>query len=65
MSFTRQLCRCGMYFIFLKTKKGKAMPVDIETTSPEDDESTLFDIRRHRSHYVSCPYGNEFRKGKN
>lgn len=52
-------CRgCGKEIIFMPTKGGKFMPVDLETY----DGTTLFDSKRHVSHFATCPKGKEFRK---
>lgn len=46
-------CRsCGAEIVWLKTAAGKNMPVDAETFETGDE---LFDIKRHTSHFATCP----------
>jgi hypothetical protein len=48
---------CGADIKWLRTSKGKRMPVDLETTEPGDE---AFDYKRHRSHFASCPNAAEW-----
>lgn len=55
-------CRgCGKEIIFIPTRGGKMMPIDIET----HDGGTLFDPKKHVSHFATCPMAKEFRKERN
>lgn len=46
-------CRgCGATIVFLPTRKGKRMPVDVASVAEGDTE---FDYSRHSSHFSSCP----------
>lgn len=53
---------CGKGIVWLKTKAGNNMPVDIETTIKEDTE---FDPKRHISHFATCSQANMFRRKTN
>ena len=54
-------CRgCGKEIMFIPTKTGKMMPIDLETY----DGGTLFDASKHTSHFATCPQAKEFRKDK-
>lgn len=58
----RRIVRCSSCrarIIWLKTSKGKNMPVDADTVEPEDNE---FDPSRHTSHFATCPNANQHRK---
>lgn len=48
---------CGAEIWFVKTKKGKYIPVDDD---PEGE--TEFDRERMRCHFDSCPDAEKFRK---
>ncbi len=53
--------------VFLKTKKGKWMPVNVVPTEsgfrgPNAGE-TKFIYGEHQPHFVTCPCAGEFRKG--
>ena len=50
---------CGKEITFLRTDKGKAIPVNKETTDVADE---YFDRDRHVSHFADCPEANRFRK---
>lgn len=55
-------CRsCGQYVVFLPTKSGKNMPVDVDTV---DEADTEFDHKRHVSHFATCNDPARFRKPK-
>jgi len=51
-------CRsCKQQIVWLKTAKGKSMPVDYSAQRGNDDarDHVLFDIDRHVSHFKTCP----------
>jgi len=53
-------CRsCGRRIVFVKTKKGRTMPVDASTATPGDQ---VFDPDRHRSHFATCGAADRHRK---
>lgn len=52
---------CGKPIVWFRTKAGKRMPVDAETTQPNDAEHQL-DLARHRSHFATCPNADRHRK---
>lgn len=55
-------CRsCDRAMVYLKTAKGKRIPVDALTVG-EDDHT--FDAKRHTTHFVTCPDADKFRKQK-
>ena len=55
-------CRsCGAPIVWFCTKNGKRMPVDAETTQPTDAEHQL-DLKRHRSHFSTCPDADKHRR---
>ena len=55
-----QKCRsCGADVIFIRTKKGKLMPVDAATVEREDYD---FDAARHVSHFATCPDAAKHRR---
>lgn len=55
-------CRsCGKPVVWFRTKAGKRMPVDAETTKPTDAEHQL-DLGRHVSHFSTCPEADKWRK---
>lgn len=54
-------CRaCGEEIIFMPTKAGKLIPVNADTY----DYSKLFDIKKHTSHFATCPQAKQFRSSK-
>ena len=53
-------CRtCGATIHWLKTDAGRDMPVDPPGVEPAD---TLFDFKRHVSHFATCPQADRHRK---
>ncbi len=57
----QQICRsCGKPIVWFRTKSGKRMPVDAATTKPTDAEHQL-DLKRHVSHFATCPYAEKHR----
>ena len=56
----RVACRgCGAEIVFLKTRRGKWIPVD--PLSVEDDD-TEFDFDKHTAHHSTCPNQKEFKR---
>jgi hypothetical protein len=56
--------KCNAEIVWLKTKTGKAMPVNAASVTEEDMEivPVLFDHTRHISHFSDCPFAAQFRK---
>ncbi len=55
------VCRkCGEHILWVKTRKGKNMPIDYK---PEFENDTEFKYGRHICHFSTCPNANDFRKG--
>lgn len=56
-------CRsCGKEIVFLKTKKGKSIPVNAETIQGKE---TMFDVAKgHVPHFSDCPEAGKWRKEK-
>ena len=52
---------CGAAIVWFRTKAGKRMPVDESSTLPTDAEHQL-DLKRHISHFVTCPNANQHRR---
>ena len=53
---------CDKEIVFLKTKKGKSIPVNAETIQGKE---TVFEVSKgHVPHFSDCPEGNSWRKGK-
>jgi hypothetical protein len=48
--------------VFLRSRAGKAVPVDAATIREADID---FDHTRHVSHFATCPAAAKFRKKKN
>ena len=56
-------CRsCGKLIAWYPTKSGKKCPVDMETV--EDPKAVLFDPKKMKSHFATCPQANNWRKPK-
>ena len=54
-------CRsCNAEIVWLKSKKGKNIPVDAETYHGE----TEFDSKKHRAHFATCSDAEKYRKDK-
>jgi hypothetical protein len=54
-------CRsCSALIVWFKTAAGKRMPVDESSTQPTDAEHQL-DLKRHVSHFSTCPDAAKFR----
>lgn len=58
--FTRQCQSCGADIVWFKTKLGKNMPVNEDTTQPTDRADQL-DLKRHKSHFATCPNASNHR----
>lgn len=59
---TTECQSCQAEIIFLKTGKGKSIPVDAESVTEGDE---LFEPRAgHVSHFATCPDADKFRKGR-
>lgn len=59
-------CRsCGADLVFLRTKKGKQMPVNVMPTEPgfrgPDAGETEFVYGEHQSHFQTCDNAARFR----
>lgn len=55
-------CRsCQALIVWFRTAAGKRMPVNAETTRPQDAAHQL-DLKRHTSHFATRPNANEHRK---
>lgn len=55
-------CRsCGALVLWMKTEKGKNMPVDYDADIASETE---FDHTRMESHFSTCPNADSHRKGK-
>lgn len=55
-------CRsCGLPVVWFRTSSGKRMPVDAKTTRPTDAAHQL-DLKRHVSHFATCPQADNWRK---
>lgn len=52
---------CGAPIVWFRTKNGKRMPVDEASTQPADAEHQL-DLKRHISHFATCPNANQHRR---
>lgn len=52
---------CGEPIIWLKTRRGKFMPIEPESVEPDDE---LYDHRRHVVHWGNCPYADWFRASR-
>lgn len=52
---------CGAAIVWFRTKSGKRMPVDATSTLPTDAEHQL-DLKRHISHFATCPNAPQHRK---
>ena len=62
-------CKAEIYF--LVAQSGKVVPVDadslddLEIGDLKAGEKRLFNVKKgHVSHFATCPFANDFRKGK-
>lgn len=53
---------CGAAVKWVKTAKGKNMPVN---ASSWEEGDTLFDSKKHRSHFATCPQAAKHRRRVN
>jgi hypothetical protein len=48
--------QCNAPLVFLKTSKGKSMPVDYSGQAMDDKrDGVMYDPLRHKSHFATCP----------
>lgn len=56
---------CGTEIMFLKTKSGKQMPVNVMPTSPKlrgpNSGETAFVFGEHQSHFATCSQADDWR----
>lgn len=52
---------CSALIVWFRTAAGKRMPVDEASTLPTDAEHQL-DLKRHVSHFSTCPEAAKWRK---
>jgi len=63
-------CRgCGASIIWVKTEKGKSMPVDAKPVKGYQKAAGHFDFNYHLvdvhiPHWGTCPMANQFKKNK-
>ena len=55
---TCRAAECGEQIVFLKTQRGKSMPVDAHSVEPGD---VYYEHGRHSSHYSTCVAAGQFR----
>lgn len=60
-------CRsCGALVVWMRTSRGKNMPVDADTVDEAalefEDEKPLFDAEEHSSHFSTCPDADGWRR---
>jgi len=51
---------CGKAVVWLRTLRGKSMPVNADTVEPGEKE---FNYKKHISHFADCPQANKWRRG--
>jgi hypothetical protein len=51
--------KCKAAIVWLKTKTGKAMPVNAETAGDDDKE---YEHGKHISHFATCEFAAQFRR---
>ncbi len=55
-------CRsCSAGIVWMQTKTGKTIPVDVASVRNDD---TLFDPAIHKSHFITCPDADKHRKSR-
>ena len=54
---------CGASIVWFKTAAGKRIPVDEASTLPTDAAHQL-DLKRHKSHFATCPNANQHRRAR-
>lgn len=57
-------CRsCDAKIVWLKTARGRSMPVDWDEDAQSDAEAgRAFDSKEHTSHFETCPDADKHRK---
>ena len=63
----QQCKKCKTDIVFLKTKKGKAIPVDYDSITHADMTNlafgdVVFRYGEHIAHFATCPEADSFRK---
>lgn len=59
----RSVCwGCGTLIKWLKTKKGKAMPVELSEKVIVTEAGEV--VRGYESHFATCPEADRFRRGR-
>jgi len=61
------LCKgCGAAIIWIKTAKGKNMPVNAKASPVYqiNDQEETFQVMAHIPHWITCPQRDEFKKGR-
>jgi hypothetical protein len=61
--FEKPCSSCGALVVWFTTAAGKRMPVNAETTQPTDAAHQL-DLKRHKSHFATCPNANQHRRSR-
>lgn len=61
MLSTRTCDACSAAIIFLRTAAGNQIPVNAETVTRGD---SIYDAKKHKAHFATCPKAEEFRKRK-
>jgi hypothetical protein len=61
--FETRCSACQALIVWFRTKNGKRMPVNAETTKPTDAAHQL-DLSRHVSHFSTCPAADQFRRAR-
>ncbi len=57
--FTKAICKgCGIYIEWVKTEKGKNMPVDPNEITIITDEGKM--VKGRIPHWATCPKANKF-----
>lgn len=59
--FATSCSSCGARIVWFRTASGERMPVDEITCEPTDAEHQL-DLKRHKSHFATCPNANQHRR---
>jgi hypothetical protein len=63
MAATKRKCSCGKDIVFLRTSRPtRAMSVEPDSLSPGENDHTIFDPKRHVSHFATCPDAVKHRK---
>ncbi len=56
----RACSKCGAVIYWIKTEKGKFMPVDVKKISLIDENGKVH--QGYNPHWASCPFAASFRK---